>query len=42
MIQKIYLILFICILIYSCGKKSDPKYKEQKSEIYKNKLTVIL
>ena len=27
MIKKIYIILFIIILISSCGKKGDPVYK---------------
>ena len=42
MIKKIYLILFISILIISCGKKGDPMYKEKKSEIFDTKLTVVL
>ena len=28
MIKKITLILFLCCLIVSCGKKGDPKYKD--------------
>ncbi len=27
MIKKIYLIIFVTILISSCGKKGDPVYK---------------
>ena len=28
MIKKIIIILFCSIIVFSCGKKSDPKYKE--------------
>ena len=35
MIKKITLTLIFCLMIASCGKKGDPKYKdpEKKSEI---------
>ena len=29
MIKKIYILLFISILLCSCGKKGDPVYKEE-------------
>ena len=29
MIKKIYILIFASILIYSCGKKGDPVYKEE-------------
>ena len=29
MIKKIYILLFVTIMIFSCGKKGDPVYKEQ-------------
>tara|TARA_Y100000741_G_scaffold129398_1_gene97452 strand:+ start:149 stop:283 length:135 start_codon:yes stop_codon:yes gene_type:complete len=29
MIKKIYILLFITIIICSCGKKDDPVYKEE-------------
>jgi hypothetical protein len=29
MIKKIYIILFITIILCSCGKKSDPVYNEK-------------
>ena len=28
--KKITLILLICFLLISCGKKSDPEYKDSK------------
>ena len=30
MTKKIILILFCSVLIFSCGKKGDPEYKETK------------
>ena len=41
MIKKIYLILFISIIITSCGKKGDPVYKVQKLEIFSTKFMKI-
>jgi len=29
MIKKIYILLFVSIIISSCGKKGDPVYKEE-------------
>ena len=29
MIKKIYIIIFITILITSCGKKGDPVFKDE-------------
>ena len=36
MIKKISIILFITVLLFSCGKKGDPIYNEenQTSEIF--------
>jgi hypothetical protein len=31
--KKIYVILLVCVMIISCGKKGDPVYKEKKSEL---------
>jgi len=31
MFKKLLLILFCSILIFSCGKKGDPEYKESKN-----------
>ena len=37
MIKKIVLILILCSLIISCGKKTDPEYKADKNNILINK-----
>ena len=31
MIKKIILTLILCFLMFSCGKKGDPEYKEPKN-----------
>ena len=31
MIKKISLSLIICLIMFSCGKKGDPEYKEPKN-----------
>ena len=38
MIKKITLTIIICCILFSCGKKGDPVYKEsiKNSEIKKN------
>ena len=35
MLKKIYILLFVSILIISCGKKGDPEFKnpDQKARI---------
>ena len=35
MIKKIYILLFISILICSCGKKGDPVYNEDNQNVEK-------
>ena len=32
MIKKIILALILCCVIFSCGKKGDPIYKDQKKK----------
>ena len=32
MIKKITLVLILCFLIFACGKKGDPVYKDQKKK----------
>ena len=40
MIKKIYILVFISILIYSCGKKGDPVYKEENQNVDKISIQV--
>ena len=42
MIKKLYIFLILCLLIQSCGKKDDPIYKAQKSELFDTKVKVVL
>ena len=32
--KKFYLLLIVCLLVMSCGKRGDPTYKEQNSKIH--------
>ena len=43
MIKKVYIILFIAILITTCGKKGDPIYNEenQNTKIFNTQLIVL-
>ena len=38
MIKKIYILLFVSILISSCGKKGDPVYKEVNQNTEKTRI----
>ena len=40
MIKKTILIIFLSILVISCGKKADPEYKESKYK-YIGQTTII-
>ncbi len=42
MIKKIYIIIFLGLLIISCGKKGDPIYKENGKNFESTKLKVLL
>ena len=42
MIKKIYIVLFIVLLITSCGKKGDPIYKENGKNFEGTKIKVVL
>ncbi len=42
MIKKIYIILFLSLLITSCGKKGDPIYNENGKKFESTKLKVVL
>tara|TARA_B100001093_G_scaffold265657_1_gene254120 strand:+ start:52 stop:186 length:135 start_codon:yes stop_codon:yes gene_type:complete len=35
MLKKIYILLFVSILVISCGKKGDPIYKEENQSLEK-------
>ena len=36
MIKKLIIISIFCVLLFSCGKKADPKYKGNKMPIPKS------
>ncbi len=36
MIKKVLLILFCSIIVFSCGKKADPEYKESKRDKFQS------
>ena len=38
MIKKIILISIFCSLLFSCGKKGDPKYEANKDKVLINKV----
>ena len=38
MIKKITFTLVMLLLLFSCGKKGDPIYKEEKNQVYLNLL----
>ena len=39
--KKIYIIIFLSVMILSCGKKNDPVYKEQSSKLFDSKTIVV-
>tara|TARA_B100000575_G_scaffold293545_1_gene305318 strand:+ start:3142 stop:3270 length:129 start_codon:yes stop_codon:yes gene_type:complete len=42
MIKKIFIIIFLSLLVTSCGKKSDPIFKENGKNFKGTKLKVVL
>ena len=40
MIKRVTLALLLCCLIFSCGKKGDPKYKDSDKKV-KNQSILI-
>ncbi len=39
--KKLYIIIFLGVMVISCGKKSDPVYKEQSSKLFDKKPIVV-
>ena len=37
MIKKLLFIIIILNLVFSCGKKGDPEYKESNLKVFENK-----
>jgi len=42
MTKNIFLLIFVSVLILSCGKKGNPIYQEPKSEKFNTKIKVVL
>ena len=42
MIKKIYIILLLTLIVTSCGKKSDPIFKENGKNFESTELKVLL
>ena len=42
MIKKLFILIFLSLLIASCGKKSDPIYNEKQEKPQNTKLKVML
>ena len=42
MIKKICILIFVTIIISSCGKKGDPIYKENGKNFKGTKIKVVL
>ncbi len=40
MINKITLVLLLCSMIVSCGKKGDPEYKDPKKKVEVQNITI--
>jgi len=41
MMKKLYIIIFLSMMVISCGKKNDPIYKEQSYKLFDSKPTVV-
>ena len=39
--KKLYIIIFLSLMIISCGIKNDPVYKEQSSKLFDIKPVVV-
>ncbi len=40
MIKKIYILLILSVIIFSCGKKGDPIYKEKNQSVEKMSIKI--
>ena len=39
--KKLYIVIFLSMMIISCGKKNDPVYKEQSLKFFDSKPVVV-
>tara|TARA_B100001063_G_C16594392_1_gene467320 strand:- start:606 stop:731 length:126 start_codon:yes stop_codon:yes gene_type:complete len=39
--KKLYIIIFLSVMIISCGKKNDPVYEEKLSNFFDSKPIVV-
>lgn len=39
--KNLYIIIFLSVMIVSCGKKNDPVYKEKLSNFFDSKPIVV-
>jgi hypothetical protein len=42
MIKRLFLLIFLSLLIATCGKKSDPIYNGKKLEMVNTKIIVVV
>tara|TARA_B100001173_G_C15987095_1_gene547255 strand:+ start:47 stop:178 length:132 start_codon:yes stop_codon:yes gene_type:complete len=42
MINKITLVIFLCCMLVSCGKKGDPEYKDPKEKVKMQTILIYL
>ena len=39
--KKLYIVIFLSVMIISCGKKNDPVFKEQSYKFFDSKPVVV-
>jgi hypothetical protein len=42
MIKKLFILIFLSLLIASCGKKSDPIYNGKKLDMFNTDINVVV
>ena len=42
MIKRLFLLIFLSLLIATCGKKSDPVYSEKETKSFNTKFVVAV